>query len=194
MARITEPEKMENIKKAMMELIVENGYGGTSIALISERAKVSPGYLYRFYSSKEKLMEELISVELGKIIEVFSSDIRTSKTVQEAGLKSVTNILMQANEDPILAKFIAYVVIDIKSASKYKEMTYKTITEIADCLIQLGRKTGEISEKITNMDVIIVSLTIPFLYTSNLLELDKNKKFTLEDAKRITEISLNALK
>ncbi|WP_236860280.1 hypothetical protein [Candidatus Formimonas warabiya] len=33
MARIAEPEKMENIKRATMEALVEHGYGRMSIAL-----------------------------------------------------------------------------------------------------------------------------------------------------------------
>ena len=111
MARIADPKKMNNIKKAVMECIVDYGYSGVSIALICKKAGVSPGYLYRYYNSKEELVEELVDSEMSTIIDNFISDINSSATMYEAGYKIIRKLFMSANKKPMLAKFAASVVI-----------------------------------------------------------------------------------
>ncbi len=194
MARIAEPQKIENIKKAVMELLIEHGYGSMSIATVSEKAGVSPGYLYRYYKSKEELVRELVDLEIKNFIDAFEKDIDTSLTAAEAGYKFIYKLFMQANEDPILAKFVAAVVMDVKVPSREKSDKFKMVRELAEKIIRLGVKTGEINPKVTPMEVVIVAFTLPFRYISISLEMDNNKKFTREDAERITEICLNSFK
>lgn len=194
MARIAEPEKMENIKKAVMEALIDHGYEGMSIASISDRAGVSPGYLYRYYTSKEELVQELVDSEMGSIVRSFISDIDSSSTIYEAACKTIEKLFTKANQNPLEAKFAASVVMDVKIPGKGKADNFKDILELADKCIKLGAKTGEISSKITATEVLIVSFTIPFRYLLISFEMDKNKKFTIEEVKRIAEICINAFR
>ena len=146
MARITDPEKLENIKIAVMELLVEHGYGGMSIVSISEKAGVSPGYLYKHYSSKEELVQELVETEMDSIIENLKLNISNSSSVYEAAYKTVYNLFMYANSHPINAKFTAAVFMDVKVPSKEKAENYKILVELAKQIIDLGIKTKEINE------------------------------------------------
>lgn len=194
MSRIAEPQKMENIKRATMEALIEYGYGGMTIESISKKAGVSPGYIYRYYKSKEELVQVLVDSEMDEIINSFISDIDSSSSLYEAGYKTIEKLFMKANQEPLLAKFTAEVVMDYKIPSKDKADNYQSILELAKKLIRLGIKTDEINSSTTAMEVIVVSFTIPFRYLSMSLEINKSKKFTHEEVKRITEICLNALK
>lgn len=194
MSRIAEPEKIENIKKATMGALIEHGYGGMTIESISKEAGVSPGYLYRHYKSKEELVLVLVNLEMDEIIDSFISDVDSSSSLYEAGYKTINKLFMKANQDPLLAKFSAAVVMDIKIPSKDRADNFKSILELADKCLQLGIKTGELNSNITVMDVLVVSFTIPFRYLSIALEMNKNKKFTPEEVKRVAEICINALK
>ena len=60
MARPIDQAKLERIKQAAKELVVNMGYGGASIAAIAKKAEVADGYLYRFYPSKQLLVEDLL--------------------------------------------------------------------------------------------------------------------------------------
>ena len=188
MARITDPEKLENIKIAVMELLVEHGYGGMSIVSVSEKAGVSPGYLYKHYSSKEELVQELVETEIDSIIENLKFNISTSSSVYEAAYKTVNNLFMYANSHPINAKFTAAVFMDVKVPSKEKAENYKILVELAKQIIDLGIKTKEINPQAIPMEVVAIALTIPFRYISVFLEVDRKKKFTQEEAKRVAEI------
>ncbi|MDR3587254.1 MAG: TetR/AcrR family transcriptional regulator [Desulfosporosinus sp.] len=194
MSRIAEPEKIEHIKKATMEALIEHGYGGMAIESISKRAGVSAGYLYRHFKSKEELVQVLVDSAMDEIIDRFISDIDSSNSLYEAGYKTIDRLFMKANQEPLLAKFSAAVVLDIKIPSKDKADNFKSILELAEKCILLGLKTGELNSKISALEVLVVSFTIPFRYLSISLEINNCKIFTSEEVKRVAEMCLNALK
>lgn len=194
MARIAEPQKMENIKKAVMEALIDYGYGGMSIASVSEKAKVSPGYLYRYYKSKEELVKELADSVLGEIIDDFLANIDSSSTLYEAGYKTIKKLFMKANQEPLWARFAALVVMDTKIPGRDKADNYKIVMEMAEKCIRLGNNSGELDQSVTATEVLVFSFSMPFRYLSVSFELDKNKKFTEEEVIRIAKISVNAFK
>lgn len=55
-------DKREDIVKAAMELITENGFHGAPMALIAERAAVGAGTIYRYFENKDVLILELYKV------------------------------------------------------------------------------------------------------------------------------------
>lgn len=194
MARIADPEKMDSIKRAVMECVINYGYAGVSTALICEKAGVSPGYLYRYYKSKEELVKELVDSEMRVIIDGFIADIDSSTTMYEAASKTIKKLFMRANENPIEAKFTAVVVMDLRIPAEEKSDNFKSVLEIAEKCIKLGAKTGETNRYITPVEVLVVAFTLPFRYLSFSLALDINKKFTIEEAERLAKICINAFK
>lgn len=51
--------KREKILDAALELFAERGFHGTAVPLVAERAGVAAGTLYRYFESKEALVNEL---------------------------------------------------------------------------------------------------------------------------------------
>jgi AcrR family transcriptional regulator len=54
-----EPEKREAILEAALELFADQGFHGTSVPEVAERAKVGTGTIYRYFESKEALVNAL---------------------------------------------------------------------------------------------------------------------------------------
>jgi AcrR family transcriptional regulator len=52
-------DKREDILEAALELFAERGFHGTSVALIAEKAQVGAGTIYRYFKSKEVLVNFL---------------------------------------------------------------------------------------------------------------------------------------
>jgi AcrR family transcriptional regulator len=50
----------EKILKVSLELFAKKGYHATSIAQIARKAKISKGLMYHYFTSKEKLLDEII--------------------------------------------------------------------------------------------------------------------------------------
>jgi AcrR family transcriptional regulator len=57
--RIPQEDKREAILAAALELFAVRGFHGTPVPLIAERAQVGAGTLYRYFESKEAIVNEL---------------------------------------------------------------------------------------------------------------------------------------
>lgn len=194
MARIADPDKVENLKKAVMECVIEDGYAGVSTASICKKAKVSPGYLYRFYESKDELISELVDTEIKSIMDDLSNFIDTSKTVYEAAYRIVYKLLMSANEDHLKAQFTACVVLSIMVQSNDNSEMLSETLNIARHGIELGIKTGEIKEGTDPLDVLIVAFTVPFRYVQFSYKYEVNKIFTVKEAEHVAKLCVTAFR
>jgi AcrR family transcriptional regulator len=56
-------DKREQIMTAALELFVERGFYGTTVPEIADRAQVGAGTIYRYFESKEALVNELYRAE-----------------------------------------------------------------------------------------------------------------------------------
>ena len=57
--RRKDDEKQQRIKEAVMRLILEEGFAGTSISKIAREAGVSPATVYIYYENKEQMLREI---------------------------------------------------------------------------------------------------------------------------------------
>jgi AcrR family transcriptional regulator len=186
--------KIDRIKKAVMELMYEHGYNHTSIVLISEKSGVSTGYLYRFYSSKDELIQDVIesNMEIIRSAILFSSKPYT--TVYEYLYDFIDGLFELTNSDPILGKFIAKYSHETNMpewAKKRKDIESGTL--IND-ILRLGRETGEINEQCGSEDIELVVSSLPSRYILMEFAKNQNKKFRKEEVLKITNMCLSALK
>jgi AcrR family transcriptional regulator len=66
-ARPAETERADAILEAALELFVERGFHGTAVPSVAERAGVGAGTIYRYFESKEALVNALYKRWKGKI-------------------------------------------------------------------------------------------------------------------------------
>lgn len=57
--RYRDEEKARSIKEAVVKLILQEGFYGTSVSKIAREAGVSPATLYIYYDSKEDMLREI---------------------------------------------------------------------------------------------------------------------------------------
>ncbi len=194
MARITEPMKIEKIKRSVMEIMCESGFGQISIALISEKSGVSSGYLYRFYSGKDELLQDIIESTIDEIIDTLISNIEIYNTVHDCFFNIIARIFEIANTDPIIGRFLAKTAQEANLPLWAAEKKNRELVDVMDKIINIGRKTEEFNNQITYDDIELVMLSLPFRYIE--LELSKNmrKNFTREEAVKITNMCAKALR
>lgn len=194
-ARITDPQKIEEVRRAAMEIIVEYGYRGMSIAAIAKRANVSVGYLYRYYRSKEDLIEDLMDTTLVEVKNDFLRIGMESKTINEV-IFNVTAVLFQlAKEDPVHARLLATLVLDSDIQKIVSRDSKKIRDQTEERIVDLGRRTGEIGEHISEDEVLLILTTIPFRYVLLKLKEDNYESFFQDEhIVKISKICCNALK
>jgi AcrR family transcriptional regulator len=86
------PEQYEEIRKekkhlimdAALELFANNGYTSTSISQIAEKANISKGLMYNYFSSKEELLQSILDSLSDEIIEMIDPNHDDQITEEEA--------------------------------------------------------------------------------------------------------------
>ena len=68
------PDKREAILVAALELFAERGFHGTAVPLVAEKAKVGAGTIYRYFESKEALVNAVFRGAKQQVAEALTGD------------------------------------------------------------------------------------------------------------------------
>jgi TetR/AcrR family transcriptional regulator, repressor of fatR-cypB operon len=193
MARQIDETKMDRIRDAALQLVVENGYGGASISMIARKAGVAEGYLYRFYSGKQELITSLLYSKVNIIIERIETLLSQNIAIKEIVRSLFDTLGQMAVKAPEQLKFIHVLMHDY--SFQVSEEQRSQIKILCEQLRRKGISTNEIRPTISNEDIFMMMV----IYPIELLNL-KFKKFlgsapdSSFDAQQAVQFSLNALK
>lgn len=75
--------KREAILAAALELFAERGFHGTAVPLIAERARVGAGTVYRYFESKEAIVNELFRYWKRALTAALVRDVNLAEPVRQ---------------------------------------------------------------------------------------------------------------
>jgi len=193
MARVIDEGKIERIREATIEFVVQNGYGGAAISSIARRAGVAEGYLYRFHRSKHELVTDLLYSKVAQIIEKLEILLNTCPGMKEVIFGLTGEFFKMATDTPEQIKFIHVLMHDYDF--QISDDQRQQIKNLCEKVVQTGIANGEINKAITAEEaygmVVIYPLEIINLRMKGFFG---NSTWTTEDQNRIAEFSINALK
>lgn len=99
-------EKREEVVRAALELIAENGFHGAPMAMIAERANVGAGTIYRYFENKDVLISELYQDLEDRIYPVILDRYEPDKPIRERFLHLGTALLWYFIENPLDFKYL----------------------------------------------------------------------------------------
>lgn len=190
----TEPTKIELIKQSAIKLMSEHGITATSVSQIAKDAKVSDGYLYRHYKSKEELVESMMYDILSMVNTQIENLMEDSETIDVLVYKFNDYVYQKAIDEPHVIKFI------IMLQNDFSYIIHKNLCDEVNKLctkIAYSKKYDTISKELTIEDIYIAVIALPFQYYSiihrEIFEVDyfKNKELTV---RKLTDKSLLLLK
>lgn len=193
MARKVDPNKLERIKEATINSIFRYGYRGMSITEVSKMAKVSAGYLYRYYESKEQLIHEIVTVEFKEVKDSMRVLLEESTSLKAFIYDFVGNIFELVSENPTRAKLAAVLIFDIEECAFNSDEELGFKRKFENKLLELGRRNGELHTELTEEDVILILTTIVFRYVYSKSEADYNYFVNKENARKVAMICYNAM-
>lgn len=196
MARKIDPTKIEKIREAAIEMIVEYGYMGASIASIAKRAGVSTGYMYRHYNSKEELIQELISNNFRKYDHELKEILNMQGSIYHMIEIFIRKIFTISRSEPIRAKFAATLALEsgtrFENIVKYNE---KTLQPIFKHVLEKGKEENDFFKEISERELAIIMLSLPLIYINRSLgDSIKSENLTKSVEDIIVRMCLNALK
>jgi len=99
-------DKREAVMQAALELVGENGFHGSPMALIAERAGVAAGTIYRFFDSKDTLIKEISTLLEGQILAAVTLDYPTGRPVRERFLHTGRQLVRYFISSPLQFRFL----------------------------------------------------------------------------------------
>ncbi len=193
MARVIDEGKIQRIREATIALVVQNGYGGASISSIARRAGVAEGYLYRFYTSKQELVTELLYTKVARIIGKLEFLLNSCTRIKEVINELIGELFKMASDSPEEIKFIHVLMHDYNF--QISEEQRQHIKSLCERVINIGIENGELSKLISPEEAygIVVIYPIEFI-NLRMKGFFGSTTWTTEDQNRVAEFSINALK
>ena len=193
MARIIDEGKIERIREATIELVVQNGYGGAAISSIASSAGVAEGYLYRFYSSKHELVTELLYSKVAQIIEKLEFLLNSCTCVKEVIGQLIGELFKMATDSPGEIKFIHVLMHDYNF--QVSDDQRRHIKSLCEKVIRIGIANGEVSKSISPEEAYGMVVIYPIEFINLRMKgFFGSTGWTNEDQKRVAEFSINTLK
>ncbi len=193
MAKEINEDKINRIKEAAIELIVENGYGGASISAIATKADVATGYLYRFYSGKYELVTDLLNTQLKEIAEEIEFMLEKETSLELVSQRLIDYFFQQAEERPFHIRFIYILVAEYKFTMG--EIERERILSLCRRMLSSAHASGEVSKKYKEEEIFLMLVIYPIEYINlRFKKFISNRDLSNEDKKRIHRLCVNALK
>ncbi|WP_321997158.1 TetR family transcriptional regulator [Draconibacterium orientale] len=183
MARITDQTKIERLKQSTMKLVVDNGFGGASVALISKDAQVASGYFYMHYKGKYELVNTILQEVYSEVFGMFEKLIEQGEPFHVTIENIIRHFVELANKEPIRVKFLYVLTND------YNFVIDKHIQEntqmLLEKLMEMGRSRNELDKTliVSDLYLILIITTIQFI----------NQKYKYHDENIIAEEDIKHL-
>jgi len=103
---MTKADKREEIVKASLELIAEQGFHGAPMAQIAERAGVGAGTIYRYFENRDVLITELYREIEERMDQFLMEGYTTESPFRARFLHLGTALLRYFVENPLIFRYV----------------------------------------------------------------------------------------
>jgi len=100
------PDRRESILEAALELFAERGFHGTAVPAVAEVAHVGAGTIYRYFASKEDLVNVVYKRWKGALAHAIVTDFPLHATAREQFHAFFSRAIDFATEHPRAFKFL----------------------------------------------------------------------------------------
>lgn len=99
-------DKRDEIVRAALELIAENGFHGAPMAMIADRAGVGAGTIYRYFENKDVMISELFRGLEERSQPIINAGYALEKPIRERFLHLCTALMRYFIDNPLDFRFL----------------------------------------------------------------------------------------
>ena len=193
MARNVDETKIERIKTAALEMVVQKGFGGASISEIAKLAGVAEGYLYRHYKGKTELVNDLLFSNLNEIIDKLEKFLDSNSSTKDIFEQLIRLLFDMANNQPEKIKFLYVLMHDynFKVLESQRERIFNLCTRVKE----KGQTSGELNVSFDEEEIYLLAVVYPIQFINLRFKSFFNKSLLSEiEIKKVLKICLNLIK
>lgn len=173
MARITDQNRVERLKKATMKMVVEKGFGGASAVLIAKNAKVSAGYFYLHYNGKYEMVNSLLHTVYDEVISKLKELVEKGTSFMDIIEILVGHYFSMAQASPIKMKFL-YVLLNDYNFRIDAEVK-ASVFEFISIVKSIGIKAGVLDQNLTDDDLYMFLVLNPIQFINQMYKKSEGK-------------------
>jgi AcrR family transcriptional regulator len=103
---MSKPDKRDEIVRAALQLIAEQGFHGAPMAMIAERAGVGAGTIYRYFENKDVLINELYQDIERRITQALHEGYSLERPFRERFVHLGTTLLRHFIDNPLDFRYL----------------------------------------------------------------------------------------
>ncbi|MDQ3036924.1 MAG: TetR family transcriptional regulator [Myxococcota bacterium] len=143
--------KREAILEAALDLFGERGFHGTAVPLVAERAKVGAGTIYRYFESKEQLVNALYQHEKRAMLDALLADFPFDRPPRDQFRTFFHRMASYAKVRPRAVRFM-----ELHHHAPYLDETSRHLEEHGNQLIEAAVRAAIEQEVMKNLPPILL--------------------------------------
>lgn len=157
--RTVNPQRVENRKKEILDAarhcFEQKGFHATTMAEICTRADISPGALYRYFSSKEEIIGAMCDEQQFKSLSILNSAKKSIKSFSDFQ-KALENIISDivdnhcSKEHGALAAELIAEAMRNEMFARSAADTYIAYQNELSAFLKIGQKLGAVDNRINS--------------------------------------------
>ena len=154
----TSAQRRQRILEEAVRDFAVNGYAGTNINLIAQRAGISIGAMYSYFASKEDLFLTIVSHQFDLLMDTLDS-IDDDRPFDEVVRELFRLVMVKTHDFPEFSQIYQHVTTQSMSAMA-KKLSNQFEADMVAFLLQLieqGKRRGELSR---DLDARMLAFTI----------------------------------
>jgi AcrR family transcriptional regulator len=124
-------EKRETILSAALELFAERGFHGTAVPLVADKAGVGAGTIYRYFESKEALVNALYQREKRLMLDALLAEFPFDRPHREQFRVFFMRMAAYAKRSPLSVRFM-----ELHHHQPYLDASSRHLEEHANTMIE----------------------------------------------------------
>lgn len=144
-------ETREKILVAALELFAERGFHGTAVPLVAERAKVGAGTIYRYFQSKESLVNALYQREKQRMLDGLLADFPFERPPREQFRTFFQRMARYAKDRPLSTRFL-----ELHHHAAYLDEESRRLEEHGNALIEGSIRAAIAQEVMKDLPPIVL--------------------------------------
>lgn len=196
------PTGKKKVVLAALELFSKKGFDGTSTQEIAKTSGMSQATIFKYFKTKEDLLEFIITPLMKNIFPVYVNDFQKELVAKKGNIEDLVHFVVQnryhflVDNREVALIVLSEILTKDKVRDKFVELVEKRGSDIIQVFVKMAHETGQIRADIKPETIIrmVISQILFYFVQNNKVMAPKSAEETKQDLAEIEKVVISAIK
>lgn len=196
------PAGKKKVVLAALELFSKKGFDGTSTQEIAKTSGMSQATIFKYFKTKEDLLEFIITPLMKNIFPVYVNDFQKELVAKKGNIEDLVHFVVQnryhflVDNREVALIVLSEILTKDKVRDKFVELVEKRGSDIIQVFVKMAHETGQIRADIKPETIIrmVISQILFYFVQNNKVMAPKSAEETKQDLAEIEKVVISAIK